>query len=65
MRRLLMLLLCLTILVPSFSAVAEEEPLHLVIAVTSESDAQNLPIEEASRQIRALPLNIVCTAPIN
>lgn len=47
MRRLLMLLLCLTILVPSFSAVAEEEPLHLVIAVTSESDAQNLPIEEA------------------
>ena len=47
MRRLLTLLLCLTMLLPSFHAVAEESEQRLVIAITSEDSALNLPIEEA------------------
>ena len=47
MRRMLLLWLCLIILLPIFPAVAENDTQRLVIAVTSEEDAYNLPIEEA------------------
>lgn len=47
MRRLLTLLLCLTMLIPALPATAEETEQHLVIAITSEEDALYLPIEEA------------------
>ena len=47
MRRLLTLLLCLTMLIPSFHAMAEEPEQRLVIAITSEESALNLPLEEA------------------
>lgn len=48
MRRMLSFWLCLIMLFLVFPAVAEEETHHrLVIAVTSEGDALNLPIEEA------------------
>lgn len=47
MRRLLTLLLCLTMLIPALPATAEETEQRLVIAITSEEDALYLPIEEA------------------
>lgn len=47
MRRLLTLLLCLTMLIPALPATAEKTEQRLVIAITSEEDALNLPIEEA------------------
>lgn len=47
MRRLLTLLICLTMLISALPAVAEESEQRLVIAITSEEDALNLPIEEA------------------
>ena len=47
MRRLLIILLCLTMLIPALPVTAEEEPQRLIIAVDSEESAQNLPIEEA------------------
>lgn len=47
MRRLLTLLLCLTMLIPTLPAMAEEEPQRLIIAVDSEESALNLSIEEA------------------
>lgn len=50
MRRMLLLWLCLIILLPIFPAVAENDTQRLVIAVTSEEDAYNLPIEEAFSQ---------------
>lgn len=47
MRRLLTLLLCLTMLISAVPTVAEEAEQRLVIAITSEEDALYLPIEEA------------------
>lgn len=47
MRRLLTLLICLTMLIPALPATAEETEQRLVIAITSEEDALYLPIEEA------------------
>lgn len=47
MRRLLTFLLVLTLLIPALPAVAEETDQRLVIAITSEDSALNLPIEEA------------------
>lgn len=47
MRRLLTLLLCLTMLIPALPATAEKTEQRLVIAITSEEDALNLPLEEA------------------
>ena len=47
MRRLLTLLLCMTMLIPALPATAEETEQRLVIAITSEEDALYLPIEEA------------------
>lgn len=47
MRRLLTLLICLTMLIPALPATAEAAEQRLVIAITSEESAQNLPIEEA------------------
>lgn len=47
MRRLLTLMICLTMLISALPATAEETEQRLVIAITSEEDALNLPIEEA------------------
>ena len=47
MRRLLTLLLCLTMLIPTLPTMAEEEPQRLIIAVDSEESALNLSVEEA------------------
>ena len=47
MRRLLTLLICLTMLIPALPATAETAEQRLVIAITSEEDALYLPIEEA------------------
>lgn len=44
MRRLLTLLICLTMLIPALPATAEETEQRLVIAITSEEDALYLPI---------------------
>lgn len=47
MRRLLIILLCLTMLISALPATAEEAEQRLVIAITSEESALNLPLEEA------------------
>lgn len=47
MRRLLIILLCLTMLIPALPVTAEEEPQRLIIAVDSEESALNLSVEEA------------------
>ena len=47
MRRLLTLLICLTMLIPALPATAEAAEQRLVIAITSEESALNLPLEEA------------------
>lgn len=47
MRRLLTLLICLTMLISALPATAEEAEQRLVIAITSEESALNLPLEEA------------------
>ena len=47
MRRLLIILLCLTMLISALPATAEAAEQRLVIAITSEESALNLPLEEA------------------
>ena len=47
MRRLLIILLCLTMLIPALPVTAEEDPQRLIIAVDSEESALNLSVEEA------------------
>lgn len=53
MRRLLIILLCLTMLISALPATAEEAEQRLVIAITSEESALNLPLKKpSSRRIR-------------